>query len=92
MVENSPNNAGVTPGSTVRSFVYRRDVPFHPKKLADLIRNLRKELREEANLEGKLEGGNEKFWGGVLRSKGLVWVASSHEKSRLVKIGQEGSR
>lgn len=47
----------------ISSFVYRRDRPFHPKRLADL-------LNQELD-EGLLSG--------VLRSKGLMWISSRNE-------------
>lgn len=47
----------------ISSLVYRRDRPFHPKRLADLLS------------EG-FEGGQ---LAGVLRSKGLLWIASRHD-------------
>ena len=47
----------------ISSFVYRRDRPFHPKRLSDILNN---ELDE-----GLLSG--------VLRSKGLMWIASRHD-------------
>ncbi len=47
----------------ISSFVYRRERPFHPKRLSDAI-------SEELD-EGLLAG--------VLRSKGLMWIASRHD-------------
>ena len=47
----------------ISSFVYHRDRPFHPKRLSDA-------------LEGDLDGG---LFRGVLRSKGLMWIASRHD-------------
>lgn len=47
----------------ISSFVYKRDRPFHAKRLAELI-------NEELD-DGLLSG--------VLRSKGLMWIASRHD-------------
>lgn len=53
----------------VRSFVYKSRSPFHPQRLVGLLRDLRKQSK--ANV-GR----------GVLRSKGLIWLATDMEKSR----------
>ncbi|MDA7980357.1 MAG: GTP-binding protein [Pirellulales bacterium] len=47
----------------ISSFVYRRDRPFHPKRLSEV-------------LDGDLDDG---LFSGVLRSKGLMWIASRHD-------------
>ena len=47
----------------ISSFVYRRDRPFHPKRLNDA-------------LDGDIEDG---LFRGVLRSKGLMWIASRND-------------
>ncbi len=47
----------------ISSFVYRRERPFHPKRLSDVL--------DVAFDDGLLRG--------VLRSKGLMWIASRHE-------------
>ena len=47
----------------ISSFVYRRDRPFHPKRLNDA-------------LDGDMEEG---LFQGVLRSKGLMWIASRND-------------
>ena len=47
----------------ISSFVYRRDRPFHPQRLSDEISN-------------DWEAG---AFAGVLRSKGLMWLASRHD-------------
>ena len=47
----------------ISNFVYRRDRPFHPKRLTDAL---------DADMEAGL-------FTGVLRSKGLMWIASRHD-------------
>lgn len=47
----------------ISSFVYRRDRPFHPQRLTDVIE----------------EGMDEGLLAGVLRSKGLMWIGSRNE-------------
>jgi len=53
----------------VRSFVYKSRSPFHPQRLVGLLRDLRQQSK--ANV-GR----------GVLRSKGLIWLATDMETSR----------
>lgn len=47
----------------ISSFVYRRERPFHPQRITDVI-------------EQDMDGG---LLAGVLRSKGLMWIASRNE-------------
>ncbi len=47
----------------ISSFVYRRSRPFHPKRLSD-------------SFHGDFEEG---LFNGVLRSKGLMWIASRND-------------
>ena len=47
----------------ISSFVYRRERPFHPQRLA-------------AEFDSDLDDG---LFSGVLRSKGLMWIASRHD-------------
>ena len=47
----------------ISSFVYRRDRPFHPTRLND-------------SFDGDLDAG---LFCGVLRSKGLMWIASRND-------------
>lgn len=47
----------------ISSLVYRRDRPFHPKRLMDV-------------LDDDLEQG---LFNGILRSKGLMWIASRND-------------
>ncbi|WP_390621009.1 GTP-binding protein [Stieleria neptunia] len=47
----------------ISHFVYRRQRPFHPKRLTDV-------------LDGDMDEG---LFDGVLRSKGLMWIASRHD-------------
>ncbi len=47
----------------ISSFVYRRDRPFHPQRLCNEIE----------------KDWDEGVFAGVLRSKGLMWIASRHD-------------
>ena len=47
----------------ISNFVYRRDLPFHPKRLTEALDN-------------DMDDG---LFSGVLRSKGLLWIASRNE-------------
>lgn len=47
----------------ISSFVYRRDRPFHPQRLFD-------ELNDDSD---------QGLFAGVLRSKGLMWIATRHD-------------
>lgn len=47
----------------ISSFVYHRDRPFHPKRLNDVL--------DDDHDEGLFDG--------ILRSKGLMWIASRHD-------------
>lgn len=47
----------------IASFVYRRDRPFHPQRLCNEIE----------------KDWDEGVFAGVLRSKGLMWIASRHD-------------
>ncbi|MAI74051.1 MAG: hypothetical protein CMM01_24570 [Rhodopirellula sp.] len=47
----------------IGSFVYRRDRPFHPKRLTEV-------------LDDDMDAG---LFSGVLRSKGLLWIATRNE-------------
>lgn len=47
----------------ISSFVYRSNRPFHPKRLTDI-------------LDGDMDDG---LFAGVLRSKGLMWIASRND-------------
>ena len=47
----------------ISNFVYRRDLPFHPKRLTDALDN-------------DMDDG---LFSGVLRSKGLLWIASRND-------------
>ena len=47
----------------ISNFVYRRERPFHPKRLTEVL---------DADMEDGL-------FAGVLRSKGLMWIASRHD-------------
>jgi len=47
----------------ITNFVYRSQLPFHPKRLTDA-------------LDGDMEDG---LFTGVLRSKGLMWIASRND-------------
>ena len=49
----------------ISTFVYRARRPFHPQRLADTI-------------ESDMEVG---MFKGVLRSKGLMWIASRHDRA-----------
>ena len=47
----------------ISNFVYRRDLPFHPKRLTEALDN-------------DMDDG---LFSGVLRSKGLLWIASRND-------------
>lgn len=47
----------------ISNFVYHRDRPFHPKRLNDVL--------DDDHDEGLFDG--------ILRSKGLMWIASRHD-------------
>lgn len=47
----------------ISSFVYRRDRPFHPKRLADAFQDV----------------SETRLFNGILRSKGLMWIASRND-------------
>lgn len=53
----------------VQSFVYKSRSPFHPQRLVGLLRDLRQQSKANVGQ-------------GVLRSKGLIWLATDMEKSR----------
>ena len=42
----------------VSSFIYKREIPFHPERFAKVC---------------------EKNWEGVIRSKGVIWMASRND-------------
>ncbi len=47
----------------ISSFVYRRDRPFHPKRLNEVLD----------------DDHEDRLFAGILRSKGLMWIASRHD-------------
>lgn len=61
----------------VRSFVYKSCRPFQPQRLVVVLRSLRTQFEASSGEQGKKCMGT-----GILRAKGLVWLATDMEKAR----------
>lgn len=61
----------------IRSFVYKRRLPFHPQRLREMVLRWLP-VSSNAALEGQAPGAGESPIKTVLRSKGFMWMSHSH--------------
>lgn len=65
----------------VRSFVYKSLRPFQPQRLVVTLRNLRTQIEVNSGKQGFI--GEKLCLGrGILRAKGLVWLATDMKRAR----------
>lgn len=65
----------------VRSFVYESGCPFQPQRLVVILRRLRTQIEASSEKQG-LTGERKCLGRGVLRAKGLVWLATDMKRTR----------
>lgn len=61
----------------IRSFVYKRRLPFHPQRLREMVLRWLP-VSSNSALEGQAPGAGESPIKTVLRSKGFMWMSHSH--------------
>eukprot|EP00850_Spirogloea_muscicola_P009247 SM000051S17607 [mRNA] locus=s51:594362:598068:+ [translate_table: standard] len=77
-------------------FLCRR--PFHMERLHDLVKDLRHHLARidgtsamQLGTRGNGSGGECHTWNGLLRSKGLLWLANKMERPKCMEILEKSS-
>ncbi|KAG0562933.1 hypothetical protein KC19_9G184100 [Ceratodon purpureus] len=65
----------------VRSFVYKSSRPFQPQRLVVTLRSLRTQIEARVGKQG-FTGDNKCLGRGILRAKGLVWLATDMKRGR----------
>lgn len=64
-----------------RSFVYKSGRPFQPERLVVTLRSLRTQIEGSSGRRGSI-GEKNCLGRGILRAKGLVWLATDMERGR----------
>jgi len=62
----------------VKSFVFKSWCPFQPQRLVLILRRLRSQIEASSEKQGLRKG----LGRGVLRAKGLVWLATDMKRAR----------
>lgn len=65
----------------VRSFVYKSSRPFQPQRLVVTLRSLRTQIEASSGKQG-FTGESKCLGRGILRAKGLVWLATDMKRAR----------
>jgi G3E family GTPase len=65
----------------VRSFVYKSSRPFQPQRLVVTLRNLRTQIAANSGKQSFI-GEKMSLGRGILRAKGLVWLATDMKRAR----------